>query len=42
MTPNEPSHEVATPGFTLELSQQPYLSTSDNVMDAILRVTAGE
>jgi hypothetical protein len=42
MTQNERNHEVATPEFTLELSQQQYLSTSDNVMDAILRVTAGE
>lgn len=33
---------MAAPEFTLEVSQQPCLSTSDNVMDAVLTVTAGE
>jgi hypothetical protein len=42
MTQTEESREVATPEFTLELYQDPYLSISDNVMDAILRVTTSE
>jgi Mg-chelatase subunit ChlD len=33
---------MAAPDFTLEVSQNRYLSTEDSAMDAILTITAGD